>query len=294
VVDADLQLSHPLRRLLAVIPLTVVAPGGLPGEDEIWNRSGQKGRALQVLRIMWANAHEGIVCFQTKRLAAVTGLGRGHLYALLKKLEAAREIEKISRPVPRPTGASPWDSRRFYVYRLTPSRALAPKAPKGSRLREPRAQAVLFRTPIHTTIAVPRALHELVARFQDVMKNVEPRLRGRRERRPNLGSAAGWLLCEGFRFASRNRVHGLGREPAAAPEDLVQLGIHVDRKTWRAVRRAAVMGDTNVGIVVPRLIELGAQVCQMEPPTVASALDAEPEKHMRHERPLPLSAQALA
>jgi len=128
------------------------------------------------------------------------------------------------------------------------------------RRRKPKAQFVLFRNVYTTAVLVPRETNALVARFQDVLRRLEPAL----PTRPNVASTAGWLLREGFRFASRNRVHGLGREPAAAPEDCVQLGIHVDRKTWADVQRWVVAEDTTLETVVPRLIELGAE--QHSPP----------------------------
>jgi len=138
----------------------------------------------------------------------------------------------------------------------------APAAPDGAeapaprrRRRKPKAQFVLFRNVYTTAVLVPRETNALVARFQDALRRLEPQL----PTRPNAAATAGWLLREGFRFASRNRVHGLGREPAAAPEDCVQLGIHVDRRTWADVQRWVVAENTSLATVVPRLIELGAE-----------------------------------
>jgi len=148
------------------------------------------------------------------------------------------------------------DKSKFASVKSAPAAARGAGAPAPRRRRrKPKAQFVLFRNVYTTAVAVPRATNALVARFQDVLRRLEPEL----PTRPNVASTAGWLLREGFRFASRNRVHGLGREPAAAPEDLVQLGIHVDRRTWADVQRWVVAEATTLETVVPRLIELGAE-----------------------------------
>lgn len=131
----------------------------------------------------------------------------------------------------------------------------AEKPTPRRRRRKPKAQFVLFRDAHSTIVLVPRATNAVVARFQDVLWRLEPALQAR----PNIASTAGWLLREGFRFATRNRVHGLDREPGVPTEDCVQLGIHIDRKTWADVQRWVVAENTTLGTVVPRLIELGVE-----------------------------------
>ena len=129
--------------------------------------------------------------------------------------------------------------------------------PRRRRRRKPKAQFVQFKGDIYTTaMRVPRETNGIVARFQDVLWRLEPAL----QTRPNVASTAGWLLREGVRFTSRNRVHGLGREPAAKADDnFVQLGIFVDRRTWAELQRWVVAENTMLETVVPRLIELGAE-----------------------------------
>jgi len=147
------------------------------------------------------------------------------------------------------------DNSKFASVKSALAAAGGAPSPRRRR-RKPKAQFVLFRNVYTTAVLVPRATNALVARFQDVLRRLEPAL----PTRPNVASTAGWLLREGFRFASRNRVHGLGREPAAkADDDFVQLGIFVDRRTWAELQRWVVAENTMLETVVPRLIELGAE-----------------------------------
>ena len=125
--------------------------------------------------------------------------------------------------------------------------------PSRRRQRKPTAQSVLFRNVLTTSVIVPRETNALVARFQDVLRRLEPEL----PTRPNVAATAGWLLREGFRFASRNRGHGLGGEEAAEGKT-VQLYIHTERSTWAELQRWVVAEETTLAKVIPRLIELGA------------------------------------
>jgi hypothetical protein len=134
------------------------------------------------------------------------------------------------------------------------SDATAVPAPRRRR-RKPTAQSVLFRNVCTTSVIVPRETNTLVARFQDVLRSLEPEL----STRPNVATTAGWLLREGFRFAARNRVHGLGVNEAAPTDETVQLYIHTERSTWAEIQRWVVAEETTLATVVPRLIELGAE-----------------------------------
>lgn len=130
----------------------------------------------------------------------------------------------------------------------------AVSAPRRRR-RKPTAQSVLFRNVYTTSVIVPRETNSLVARFQNVLPQLEPEL----PTRPNVAATAGWLLREGFRFASRNRVHGLSGNEAAPTDETVQLYIHTERSTWAEIQRWVVAEETTLAKVIPRLIELGAE-----------------------------------